>query len=111
MTSKCSNVKIDTVPLLRKYAWITFALLTLGFFFGGALGMKKTGLSLGGLAIDSLIVIILIPAMRHGELNLKGCVFYRYESPLTFNIMFCLCTLLGIAVTAIYIWMILAWDI
>lgn len=100
-----------STDFFRKYGWITFTLLTLGFFFGGALGMKKTGLSLGGLAIDSLIVIILIPAVRYGELNVKGCVFNRNESPIFFNIMFCICALLGIAITAIYAWMILAWDI
>ena len=86
-------------------------IISLFFVFGVALDLKKTGLVLGTSFVVSLIVIMLIPAVRFGELNVRGNIFYRKETPIAFYVVFCIFASLGIAIVSIITWILLTWNI
>ena len=100
-----------SLDFFRKYAWVPYVILILFFFLGVALDMKKTGLILGTSFVVSLIVIMLIPAVLYGELNVRGNIFSREKNPLAFYVVFCIFAALGIAIVSIITWILVTWNI
>jgi len=94
----------------KKYAWVTFALLALDIFFCNALGMIKTGAALMAFAVISLMSTLLIPAVRHDELHLRGCIYTRKETPIAFNVMFCVLSAVSITGIVMLFLIIFSWD-
>ncbi|MBJ6802677.1 hypothetical protein [Geomonas propionica] len=89
----------------KKYAPIPLALLTLAFALEAA-GMGKVATSSFFLSVTITLGMILIAGVRFDELNIRGVIFSKTNSPAAFYIVFSIFLALLIAEIIVWFWLI-----
>lgn len=89
----------------RKYAFIPIIIMTLAFATYAVTFNGPISSVIFMLSVIISISMILIAAVKFGELNIRGNIFYRNTEPVAFIIVFCIFSLLLAAGIVFMFWL------